>query len=74
MLQLRPSTFNPPYVWLVIGSSFVEVNSSRKTFPEAGILDGHLDHGVLALKTPRCPRICRICGVDKGLRHQEVAP
>jgi len=49
------------------------VNGSRKALPEAGILGGHLERGGQALKAPRCRGICRICVVDKGLRHQEVA-
>jgi hypothetical protein len=74
VLELRPSTFNPPNVWLGISRSFVEVNGSRKAFPEAGILDGHLNRGDLALKAPRCRGICRICVVVEVLRHQKVAP
>lgn len=66
MLELRPSTFNPPYVWLVISSSFVEVNGSREAFPEAGILDGHLNRGVLALKAPKYRGMFKIGWLKRG--------
>lgn len=66
MLQLRPSTFDPSNVWLIIGSSFVEVNSFREAFPEAGILDGHLDRGGLAVKATSCWKVCRFAWLKRG--------
>ena len=43
MLEFWPSTLNPACVRLIIRSSFVEMDGFREAFPEAGVLNRHLN-------------------------------
>ena len=51
VLQFGPSTLDPGRVGLIIYSGFIKMDSLRKAFPEARILDRHLyseeDYGSL---------------------------
>lgn len=70
---LEPSTLYPADVWLSICGSLVKVDGLREAFPEAGILDSHVDYKVV-LRTRSQSGILETVWLLTGFKPQEAAP